>query len=213
MKDTQNIIWDWNGTLINDIDICIESLNILLEKYEMPVIQTDYYKSHFTFPVKNFYEKIGFSFDKYSFEGLSEEYISKYLELFKKASLSENAVEVLRFFKKRGLFQYVLSAMEYPDLLYSIYQKGIKHYFNAIVGSADKFANGKATVATGLIAREKIIPGDTLLIGDTLHDWEVANDIGCNVILVANGHQSYERLLHAKVPVVHKLADIIDFFQ
>jgi phosphoglycolate phosphatase len=213
MKDIQNIIWDWNGTLLDDVDICIETLNILLEKREMKSIHQDTYKSHFTFPVKMFYEKIGFDFSNDNFELISEEYIEKYLEFFKKATLFQNTVDTLKYFKKKGLFQYVLSAMEQPDLLNSIYQKGIKHYFKAVYGSADKFANGKTEVARRLIAREKMIPEDTLFIGDTLHDWEVAKENGCHIILISNGHQSRQRLLDVNVPVVNTINEVINFFQ
>lgn len=212
MKDIQNIIWDWNGTLINDVEICIETLNLLLEQREMPVIRTDHYKSNFTFPVRLFYEKIGFNFSDESFELISEEYINTYLGLFKKASLYKNSVDTLKYFKKKGLFQYVLSAMEYPDLMNSIYQKGIKHYFKSIYGSSNKYAEGKQTVAERLFAKEKIIPEDTLLIGDTLHDWEVASEMGCHVVLIAEGHQTRERLQVAKVPVLTTVSEVVNLF-
>ncbi len=212
MKDIQNIIWDWNGTLINDIEICIETLNILLEQREMPVIRTDHYKNHFTFPVRQFYEKIGFNFTNESFESVSEEYISAYLHLFRKASLHNNSIDTLKFFKRRGMVQFVLSAMEYPDLMNSIYQKGIKHYFKSVYGSTDKYAEGKLTVAKKLFEKEKIIPEDTLLIGDTLHDWEVALEMGCKVVLIADGHQTRQRLSETKAPVLEHMSDVINLF-
>lgn len=212
MKDIQNIIWDWNGTLINDVEICIETLNVLLEQREMPVIRTDHYKNHFTFPVRLFYEKIGFNFTNENFEVVSEEYISTYLELFRKATLYKNSIDTLKFFKRRGLVQFVLSAMEFPDLMNSIYQKGIKHYFKSIYGSSDKFAEGKLTVAERLFKKEKIIPEDTLLIGDTLHDWEVASKMGCQVVLISDGHQTRQRLSKSKVPVLEHMSDVINLF-
>jgi hypothetical protein len=58
----KNIIWDWNGTLLNDITICIKSMNILLKERTLPLISEDKYRDIFTFPVRNYYEQLGFDF-------------------------------------------------------------------------------------------------------------------------------------------------------
>ncbi|MCK4288095.1 MAG: HAD hydrolase-like protein, partial [Bacteroidales bacterium] len=60
----KTIIWDWNGTLLNDIDICINSINILLEHRNIENLTKEIYKEIFTFPVKDYYSKAGFDFTK-----------------------------------------------------------------------------------------------------------------------------------------------------
>ena len=70
-----NIIWDWNGTLLNDVDICVKSMNHLLEKRNLPLLDINRYKTVFGFPVKDYYAKIGFDFTKENFEIPANEYM------------------------------------------------------------------------------------------------------------------------------------------
>lgn len=44
------IIWDWNGTLLNDADLAVQTMNQLLERRGLQVLSVDDYKSVFTFP-------------------------------------------------------------------------------------------------------------------------------------------------------------------
>jgi len=54
------IIWDWNGTLLNDIQLCVQTINEMLDKRNLPLLSVNDYKDVFSFPVKNYYQKIGF---------------------------------------------------------------------------------------------------------------------------------------------------------
>ncbi|MBR7160424.1 MAG: hypothetical protein IKD20_05250 [Clostridia bacterium] len=57
------IIYDWNGTLLNDVDLCYDLLLVLLDKYGLPRISMDRYKEVFTFPIIDYYRAVGFNFD------------------------------------------------------------------------------------------------------------------------------------------------------
>ncbi len=209
-KDIQNIVWDWNGTLLNDVELCYETLNVLLEKRKLNKITRNIYLDRFTFPVYNFYEGLGFDFTREDFTLLSEEYMILYNEGLKRAPLSILAIYALKAMKRRGLLQYVLSAMEEKDLKKSLANKGIKHYFAKIYGNTNQLAEGKIDVAHSLFENEQLVPEDTLLIGDTLHDIEVARAIGCPVVIVSNGHQALSRFKQSKVDVVADLGELIE---
>ncbi len=58
----RSIIWDWNGTLLNDLDLCISAINVLLGKRELPLLNRQTYKAVFSFPVKDYYKAVGFRF-------------------------------------------------------------------------------------------------------------------------------------------------------
>jgi len=73
MIDNFTIIWDWNGTLLDDVDICIDTINALLSKYKKKPISKESYKSLFTFPVQNYYSKLGFDLSLESFKKIKEE--------------------------------------------------------------------------------------------------------------------------------------------
>ena len=64
MLDCKAIIWDYNGTLLNDLSIGVECINRMLTKRELPLLTTESYREVFTFPVKKYYELVGFDFNK-----------------------------------------------------------------------------------------------------------------------------------------------------
>lgn len=202
MKDIQSVIWDWNGTLLDDTLLCLDTVNQLLDERDLNKIDKTTYKELFGFPVVDFYAQLGFDFTKESFEDLSVDYMKIYMEGLKKAPLAYTATYALKRVRKKGKLQYILSAMEKPDLVDSLIKKGIKSYFSKVYGNTDKLGKGKISIGKSLIENEQLIPGDTLIVGDTIHDYEVAKELGCQVILVSSGHQNSKRLKALGVPVV-----------
>ena len=63
----KHIVWDWNGTLLNDNWLAIKAINILLKRYNLPLITLEQYLAVFTFPVIDYYKELGFDFNKTSF--------------------------------------------------------------------------------------------------------------------------------------------------
>jgi phosphoglycolate phosphatase len=203
------IIWDWNGTLLNDVNICIDTMNNILHKRGLRILTKERYQDIFQFPVIEYYKKLGFDFSKDSFEGLSIEFIDGYSKELKNADLFEHAVDILKEFKARNYTQIVISAMEKGALLKSLQGKGILHYFDHIIGINDHYAKGKLEFAVDFIKKNNIYQEKTILIGDTTHDFEVAEAIGCKCLLIANGHQSFGRLSVTSVPVRKNLKSIL----
>lgn len=194
LREIEHIVWDWNGTLLNDISVCVFAMNKLLNDYNLPEISYEKYKQVFTFPVKDYYEKIGFDFNKVSFDVPALKFIDYYHEFLPKVSLFNEVNKVLRHLKKMGYKNYILSAMEQETLLSSVSDLGIASYFQFIVGISDHFAKGKVDAGKNLIEKSNIDPLKTLIIGDTLHDKEVAEALGFSCVLVSQGHQNEERL-------------------
>ncbi len=208
----KTIIWDWNGTLLNDIDICIDSINILLEHRNIEKLTKKIYKEIFTFPVKDYYSKAGFDFTKEDFDIPATEFINIYNHRIIDADLFQEVTSVLEHFKNRNYQQLIISAMEQDSLVRSIFDKRINNYFTHISGINDHYAVSKVENAKNLIKKANINPNQVCMIGDTIHDFEVAGEIGCNCIIVANGHQSYKRLEPLNCTVVNKLTDVIKYF-
>lgn len=90
------IVWDWNGTLLDDLDVCLKSINTILEKYKLPKLKSvKEYREKFGFPVINYYKAIGFDFSKYTFKTVGKEFIDIYTELSPKCNLHNDALETL----------------------------------------------------------------------------------------------------------------------
>ncbi len=208
MIDKKLIIWDWNGTLLNDMHICIDAINHLLFVRKKPVINLKTYKEIFTFPVKDYYIAAGFDFTNESFDIPALQFMDLYKNQLRTAELYSEVKSVLRHFKAKNIHQAVLSAMEHQLLLESIKEKKINDYFQAILGIEDHFANGKTHQAEKLIKNFDINPKEAIFIGDTIHDHEVALEIGCDAILVSHGHQSHERLSSTGRKIIHNLEEL-----
>lgn len=189
-----SVIWDWNGTLLNDVELCISSVNSLLKDRNLPLINTKKYKEVFSFPVKEYYKTLGFDFETEDFSVPAHQYIDLYYSGFESCSLQKNTVEVLTHFREKGIRQFVLSAMEHQMLEKTLKMKGIFHFFEGVAGLNDHYAVSKVDVGKQLILDFEIDRERTVMIGDTTHDFEVAQQLGIRCILVADGHQTPERL-------------------
>lgn len=200
------IIWDWNGTLLDDVSICIEVMDEMLAKRGLPAIGgPERYRAVFTFPVSRYYEAAGLDFAKEPFEKLAAEYIEEYNRRARKCGLCPGGVEALEAFAEAGYAQVLASASEKRALEEQVAQCGVGQYFAAVLGVGDSLGSGKAGLAGAYLADQAARTEDVVFIGDTVHDWEVANGMGCRCVLVAAGHQGRERLEETGAAVVEDL--------
>ncbi len=202
------IIWDWNGTLLDDVNICIKIMNKILNRRGLGSLTKRRYQQIFQFPVVEYYKQLGFDFKRDSFEDLSVEFIEAYHKELKNACLFKYSRDVLKDFKTRNYIQIIISAMEQGALTESLKHKGVLHYFDYIIGLNDHYANSKVDFAVGFIKKNNICPERAILIGDTTHDFEVAEALGCKCLLIASGHQAYDRLSLTGAPVKKSLKSI-----
>jgi len=203
-----NIIWDWNGTMLNDMDLCIDVVNGMLEKRGLSVIDKEKYQALFCFPVSEFYRAIGFQIDNGAFEAMSNEYIKAYLSRFGACQLQPYVHQSIEKLSGVGFHHYVLSAMEQKALEFSLTGHEITHLFKGIQGITDYHAKGKVQQGIRLFEKYGINPKETYLIGDTSHDYEVANALHCQCVLVANGHFPENRLKReCSAPVVKNIRE------
>ncbi|MCW8804831.1 MAG: HAD family hydrolase, partial [Ignavibacteriaceae bacterium] len=192
-----NIIWDWNGTLFNDVELCANIMNILLTQESLPNISIQKYKEIFTFPVVEYYKIAGHSFERTSFEVLGKQFMVEY-ELRKNGcQLYPGVIGLLSSLQKKNIHMHLLSAYEQQSLTNIIKLYNIDSYFQNVVGLDNIYASGKSHLAHQLVKRinSNGEAGKNLLIGDTIHDYEVAREINSDCILMSHGHQDEERLL------------------
>jgi phosphoglycolate phosphatase len=208
MHELTTIIWDWNGTLLNDAEICLDAINKMLIKRNLPSLDMNKYRDVFTFPVIDYYRIIGFDFTKEEWDLVAMEFINLYLEALPLCDLTPFALETIEKFKQKGFRQAIISAMEHEALIKSVTELGIKDYFDFIGGIGDHYGGGKIENAMNYFTQIGINPAMATLIGDTLHDSEVAAELKCRCILVATGHQSADRLNNTGLQVIDNLSEI-----
>lgn len=212
MDKIKQIIWDWNGTLLDDVSMCVEVMNAMLKEYNLPVLSCTRYKQIFDFPVEDYYKTLGFDFNKHPFEKVGHEFMDGYFEALPACPLFTDSKVVLERFKAGGYLQHVLSAMEHQSLLNSLQSKGILPYFLQVQGISNHLAQGKKDRAVNLLNATGLKATESLFVGDTLHDLEVAHSLGSPCVLIANGHFSKERLLAKHNNVFDSLTDFTNSF-
>jgi len=208
MPQRTTIIWDWNGTLLDDAEICREAINKMLKTRNLPELSLTKYRTVFTFPVIEYYKEVGFDFSKEKWEPVAMEFITLYLNALPTCRLTHFASQTLERFKQKGYRQAIISAMEHDALLKSVSALGIYEYFDFIGGIGDHYGGGKIENARNYFNQVGLNPEKITLIGDTLHDSEVAAELKCKCILVATGHQSFQRLQQTGLPVINNLSEI-----
>ncbi len=206
----KQIIWDWNGTLWNDTWLCVEINNHMLERRGLPPITIETYRDKLCFPVTEYYCQLGFDYETDPYPQLAEEFIEEYHRRRFECELHPEARALVGFFQGLELSQAVLSAYEQKALLEATDFFELTDRFTDVIGLNDIYAAGKVENGKQYIAGLNIDPADVLFIGDTLHDFEVAEAMGVSCALVAGGHNSRARLETSGVPVFDSLSELRD---
>ena len=190
----RHLVWDWNGTLLDDVDYCIAVMNGLLARRGLPLLDRARYHEVFDFPVRDYYDRLGFDPVRDTFELLSVEFISAYDAHRWDCRLHRGAPELLAAVTRSGATQSILSAYRQETLQEIVAHFGLAAHFVRLIGAGDIYAHGKADLGRRWFAELGLPPSEVLLIGDSLHDLEVAHDLGADCVLVAAGHHTRARL-------------------
>ena len=80
--------------------------------------------------------------------------------------------------------------------------------FTELLGARDIYVKGKVAMALRWIEENGIDAKDVLMVGDTVHDFEVSESIGCDCVLIARGHHSRERLMTTTATVIDSIDEL-----
>jgi phosphoglycolate phosphatase len=185
----ESVIWDFNGTLLNDVALSTQAVSELSLRRGLPGLDIRRHRQNFGFPIWAYYERLGFDLTKEVHAELSEEFHDAYLAGVEACALNEGVLELLQFFGQTGASQFVLSAAEQTLLDAWVGHHGIETFFHGTYGLADNLGSSKTDRGTELLQARGIDPARTLFIGDTDHDVEVALALGCHPVIVLEGHQ------------------------
>lgn len=204
----KRLIWDWNGTLLDDVSAAVNALNRMLVSRGASPIAVDHYRRRFGFPVRPFYAELGVDLDRWDWDEICEDFHS-YVAAEPQA-VRDDAKAALEMAQSLGFRQCVLSALRQDLLEDALERNGLRGFFDLVYGvdnldGASKLQRGRELLAA-------IGPGKdgATLIGDTLHDAEVAKALGVGCVLVSCGHQTAERLSVAGCEVVTSLMDAVN---
>ena len=206
------ILWDWNGTLLDDTEAALATLNEMIAVRGGQPIGMEFYRDHFAFPVRPFYDKIGIvAHNEDEWNGIAHEYHEVYGRQPKK--LNPLAVTALEMAKEAGCRQSIVSALRQDLLEADMARNGVTKYFERICGSdnldgASKLERARDLLAELSVPRSPFPVPHFVLIGDALHDKEVADALGIDCILCAQGSHAAWRL-RAVAPTGDTLVDAL----
>lgn len=207
------VIWDFNGTVLDDTAVSMNAINKVLKKRNLPTLSTvDDLRRLFCFPVKDYYRRLGMDFADEPYEVPADEWVRDYTANMFSAPLSEGIWEALLKIKEGGAKQIILSASELDMLTKQTDALGISQMFDEILGCDNVYAVSKAHIAESWIKsknRQEIFPA--IMVGDTDHDFAVSQIIGCDCVLYSGGFMSREVLEGFCVPVFDTIAEIATY--
>ena len=209
MPKYKYIIWDWNGTILDDLQLNLKVENTLLSRRGRKLISgIDEYHEKFQFPIIRFYEELDFDLENEKFEDIAKEYVAEFDDRFYELEVFSDAKDAIGDFKAKGIKQVILSQTEQKWLEKQVEHHNMTNLFNELLGARDIYVKGKVAMALKWIEECNIDAKDVLMVGDTVHDFEVAESIGCDCVLIARGHHSKARLMTTTATVIDSIDEL-----
>ncbi len=198
---THLAVFDWNGTLLNDMEATHIATNASLAFFGKAPITRQQEQEDFSFPLIHFYEKMGVSVDQYleHAEEVGNLFNKIYTEESARCGLREGARELLDWLKGHGVVCTILSNHRDSLLQADVARLGIAEYFDAISGNKNP-----ATIVQGLskqVRLEEYLNAQgyraerAFIIGDSHEEPELARRLGLTSISISGGLMTEERLI------------------
>ncbi len=207
-----HIIWDWNGTIVDDAPLSLEILNRTLAKRGIAPLTLERYRDTFDFPVSEFYESLGFDFSKESVEAVGRDFVEAYNKAQRDCPMRRGVLDMLRRIADSSrTTQSVLSAYEKNSLVSAMNIRGLGEFFDLVSGLDNIYAGSKEALGRAHIAKIGVGPGEVLMVGDTTHDFKTAQAMGVSCALLCGGHHSRRRLESTGAAVFSDIGELWDF--
>lgn len=211
MKYT-HIIWDWNGTLLDDIGASLASVNDMLEARGEAPMDINRYKECIGTPIIRFYEQV-FDLEKEDYPSILAEYNAGYMRHLSDCGLTDGAEKAIEIFAAAGIRQAIVSSSNNAQLSENARKYGVYDRFEAVLGAADFNADSKIERARRYLEESGAQNGRVLVVGDLEHDAEMASEIGADCVLLTSGHEHPERLKNSGAVIFDKIEELILFVQ
>ena len=214
---TQLAVFDWNCTLIDDVEACLEAKNAALTYLGAQQLDLAGLQETFTFPIIHAYQRAGVDPDHYleHAEKISEIFIAAYERAAEKCQLREGVHDVLAWLHANDIPAIILSNHQMRPLKQRVEYMGLDHHFQAILGT-EHYATiirkmDKQERLTSYMAEHGYDPAQSLIIGDTHEEAELARNLGMTGISLTGGMFARHRLEACEPDyIIDRLGEMID---
>ncbi|MET9366045.1 HAD family hydrolase [Streptomyces sp. NPDC006632] len=214
-KRPAHLVWDWNGTLLDDIATVIEATNAAFAQLGIAPITLERYRDLYCVPIPRFYQRLmGRLPTDAEWLVMDAAFHEQYWSRADGCGLTEGAAELLAARRAAGLGQSLLSMAPHEHLVPIVRRHGITEHFLRVDGRTGPSHGSKAEHMvrhlTALRAADPQISGERLVvIGDAVDDAVAAAAVGARAVLFTGGSHSRTSLAAAGVPVVDTLAEAV----
>ncbi|MFA9428963.1 HAD family hydrolase [Egicoccus sp. AB-alg2] len=211
----RHVVWDWNGTLLDDQLVVVEALNAVLADRGLPPTDLATYQRLYTRPVQTFYERLfGRPIQPDEWEHLDDVYHHGYASALERAQLAVDAEVALHRVAGAGRSQSLLSMYRHEQLVPLVQQLGIDDHFLRIDGLRGAGGGRKAPYLEAhlehILPVTGAAPEEILVVGDAIDDAVAAQHVGARCVLYDGGSHPREELEATGVPVVDTLTQALD---
>lgn len=206
-----HVVWDWNGTILDDNDAVVASVNAVCAAFDRPPIELDYWRTIYRRPLLDCYEELlGRKLSTQDWIAIDRHYHEKYRTLIPTTRLAPGIPDELRRWQAGGGRQSLLSMWFHDELMALVAEHGLTELFARIDGlRVDTGGHGKTDHLREHLAELRIDPDEVLVIGDVLDDAAAAAAAGTRCVLVTTGVSNRRALSSAGVPVVDSIAEAL----
>jgi len=191
----RNIIFDWSGTLVDDLPAVWKATNVVLAQAGRPEMSLDEFRAEFSLPFTNFYNR---HTPDVPLPQLEDWFHSHYREIQDSVEELPYVREFLEFSRARNLRMFLLSTIQREHFLVQSRVTG----FDALLERAYTGILDKRDKIREILAENQLAPDETLFIGDMQHDIETAKHGGIHSCAVLTGYNTLEQLREAKPDLI-----------
>ena len=206
-----HVVWDWNGTLVEDLPVVVASVNAALEAIGESSITEEDYRAHFARPVERFYEALlerPVTADEW--DTLDRVFHDHYRATLDQVPLSYDALDAIELVADRGWSQSILSMWWEDELLAVVAQHGLLDHMSLVQGNRDDPGGEKARHLLEHLASLDIEPHTVVMVGDSLDDAAASGVVGTACVLYDGGSHHLDVLEDVGVPVTGSLVEAVN---
>lgn len=204
----RHVIWDWNGTLVDDLPVVVAAVNVSLAAIgESPIVADDY-RDNYARPVRVFYNRL---LDRRVTDAewatIDATFHSTYVDTLDRVALTRDAKQAITLVAAAGATQSILSMWWHHDLVPEVSRHGIDELMVRVEGNTSDAGETKARLLEGHVAAVSANGGGVVMVGDAIDDAESAAEVGIPCVLYNGGSHHRPELEAMGVPVADSLVE------
>ncbi len=201
----RHVIWDWNGTLVDDLPVVVAAVNVSLAAIGEGRIDADDYRDFYTRPVRLFYDGLldrGVTDDEWA--TIDRTFHEEYVNTLHQVQLTKDAKAAVSAVTAVGATQSILSMWWHRDLVPEVRRHGLDAAMVRVDGNTEDAGESKARLLE-IHLDNLAANGTAIMIGDAIDDAKAAIEIGIPVVLYDGGSHHRDTLEVAGVPIADSL--------